>query len=75
MADMSQTISSTDQIICHCFKVTESTVRDCIELYQAESLTEVRSGCGAGSGCMACRRRIQCLIESYRSGTGTTREE
>lgn len=72
---MSQTLSAADPIVCHCLKVTESTVRDCIDLYGAESVQEVRSGCGAGSGCMACRRRIQCLIDSQRSAAGSSEGE
>lgn len=60
---MPPTQTVTDPILCRCLKVTESTVRDCVTLYGAESIQEVKQACGAGTGCMACRRRILDMIK------------
>jgi bacterioferritin-associated ferredoxin len=60
---MSQTLSQTDPVVCHCLQVAESTIRDCVTLLGAASVTDVREACGAGGGCMGCRRRIQLLVE------------
>lgn len=59
----------SDPVVCHCLQVTESTIVDCVTLFGASSVRDVKESCGAGGGCMACRRRIQCLIQSRGSET------
>jgi len=59
---MAPPILQADPVLCHCFKVAESTVDQCITS-GATNVREVREACGAGGGCMGCRRRIQCYIE------------
>ena len=59
---MAPPILQTDPVLCHCFKVSESTVDHCLDS-GATNVREVREACGAGGGCMGCRRRIQCYIE------------
>lgn len=56
-----------DPILCHCFQVTRSTIQDCVTLLGASSVRDVRNACGAGGGCMACRHRIQSVIDARHS--------
>jgi NAD(P)H-nitrite reductase large subunit len=53
-----------DPVICHCLQITQSTVIDCVNLFGANTVRDVKDTCGAGGGCMACRRRIQSLIQN-----------
>ncbi|MCA8996972.1 MAG: (2Fe-2S)-binding protein [Planctomycetaceae bacterium] len=69
---MSQIALSSDPIVCRCLNVTESTVRDAIVLYGAETVCDVKRSSGAGSGCMACRRRIQCLLQTQQRQDDTS---
>ena len=62
----SQPVVAADPILCHCFKVRQSTVVDCVTLLGATCMQDIRAACGAGSGCMACRRRIQNLIDQKK---------
>jgi bacterioferritin-associated ferredoxin len=61
---MSQSSVQVDPVLCHCLQVTESQVRDCVTLLGANTIHEIRGHCGAGGGCMACRRRIQQVIDN-----------
>ncbi len=60
---MAPPVLQADPVICHCFQVAESTIDKCVTLMGATNVREVREACGAGGGCMGCRRRIQCHIE------------
>jgi len=60
---MASPVVAADPVLCHCFKVRQSTVQDVVTLLGADSVQDVRKACGAGSGCMACRRRIQNIID------------
>lgn len=60
---MSQLETSADPILCRCFQVRQSTIQDCVTLLGAKNFTDVRTTCGAGQGCMACRRRIQAILD------------
>ncbi|WP_437187265.1 (2Fe-2S)-binding protein [Planctomicrobium sp. SH668] len=63
---MSTPLLKADPILCRCFRVTESTVENCVTLLGATHVREVREACGAGGGCMGCRRRIQAFIDERR---------
>ncbi|SFI18895.1 (2Fe-2S)-binding protein [Planctomicrobium piriforme] len=60
---MAHTVAPADPVLCHCLQVRQSTVDDCVTLLGASTFLEVREACGAGGGCMSCRRRIQMMIE------------
>jgi len=66
------TLQQTSTVLCHCFRVTQATVEDCVTVMGATSVREVRDICGAGGGCMGCRRRIQAFIEKCRSTEPTS---
>lgn len=59
-----------DTVICRCLGITRSTIDDCVSIYGAEDVQEVKSICGAGGGCMACRGRIRCLISQIQADRG-----
>ncbi|WP_437191185.1 (2Fe-2S)-binding protein [Planctomicrobium sp. SH527] len=63
---MSNITVAADPILCHCFKVRQSTVEDTVAIYGATTVQDVRQSCKAGGGCMACRRRIQNVIDECR---------
>ncbi|WP_437227008.1 (2Fe-2S)-binding protein [Planctomicrobium sp. SH661] len=63
---MAPPILQADQVLCHCFRVSASTVENCIVMHGATNVRDVREACGAGGGCMGCRRRIQCFIDAKR---------
>ena len=51
-----------DPIVCHCLKVSESTLRDAIAICGAASVRELCRDTGAGGGCTACHARIRELL-------------
>lgn len=64
--------------ICHCMKVTKAALVEVIMTRGLTDLYEVRNATGAGDGCMACRRRLQGVLDevaetaSSRGGTSLT---
>lgn len=51
-----------DRELCHCLKVTETEVRQAVEMFDLASVRQVARCTGAGSGCMACHRHIKRVI-------------
>lgn len=72
---MSHITVAADPVLCHCFKVRQSTVEDAVSIYGATSVQDVRQSCKAGGGCMACRRRIQNVIDEYRKSREPAAQE
>lgn len=56
VADCSETI------LCHCLRVSESTIADAVAICGLTSIREVCRETGAGSGCTACHARIMQLL-------------
>jgi NAD(P)H-nitrite reductase large subunit len=50
-------------LICHCFKVTESEVREAIALHQPREVEQVLELTNAGGGCRACHCRMGRLLD------------
>ena len=59
--------TATDKIICHCLGVTENDIRSAVAGGTVQSIKCIMNGTGAGTGCTACIRRINALIESSQS--------
>ena len=59
-----------DLLVCHCFDVLESTVQSAVNA-GAESVSEVAEACGGGSGCGACRVRIERVIRGLPAKCGS----
>ncbi|REJ89289.1 MAG: (2Fe-2S)-binding protein [Planctomycetota bacterium] len=51
-----------DRLICHCFQVVESTIRQAIDAQGADSLNDVLDQTCAGRGCNACHLRIRRML-------------
>jgi bacterioferritin-associated ferredoxin len=54
-----------DRIICCCYGVKESTIRDAILKYSIKEIEEVMEACDAGTGCGCCHLLIEDLIQEY----------
>jgi len=52
----------TDTFVCHCFEVTEEQIRLLIDAVELQTVEEVSSHTGAGTGCTACRYRILRML-------------
>lgn len=68
--------ADTDQIICRCLKVHESTVVEAIELYGAKSWKDVKRLTGAGDGCTGCHCAIkELLLQQQADACGMISEQ
>jgi NAD(P)H-nitrite reductase large subunit len=54
---------ASDQIVCRCLRVTETELAEALSTEEICDLKDVRRHTGAGSGCMACHRRIKEYLE------------
>lgn len=52
-----------NQTLCHCLNVQASDVRYLVEDLGMEDPQQVRACSGAGTGCMACRKRIAAYVQ------------
>jgi bacterioferritin-associated ferredoxin len=61
-------------LVCHCHRVCDRTVRECIR-DGASSVDEVGRACGAGTGCGGCQPTIAGLLaEPGRDDLGARRQ-
>ncbi len=51
-----------DSVVCHCLRVSESQVVDCIAVSGCRTVRDVMQQIGAGGGCTACHCRIRELL-------------
>jgi NifU-like protein len=58
-----------DEIICQCYQVNESTIRDAIAKDKLNDIDSVTEACKAGGGCHSCHILIQLFIEQYQKKT------
>jgi NAD(P)H-nitrite reductase large subunit len=56
-------------VVCHCLGVTEEQLVSAVVAFDLHTLQEVRRQTGAGTGCNACHRRINLLLQSYSSSS------
>lgn len=54
-----------DEIICKCFQVTESEIRNCIAENDITDIEDVTSDCEAGGNCQTCHILIQLFIDQH----------
>ena len=64
--------AGSDLLVCSCFDVRESTVRNVVDR-GADSLDAVIQGCGAGGGCGACHVRINRVLQGMPAKCGSGR--
>ena len=55
--------TTTDKIICNCFSVTESVIKEAVE-HGAKTVKEITDLTYAGGACGRCRDNIQKIIDS-----------
>lgn len=51
-----------DRIVCHCFEVTEATIREVIKNNHLTTVEQVTHYCKAGGGCGGCRPEIEAIL-------------
>ena len=59
---MAVTSHTTDPIVCHCLRVTESQVQDAIAVGSCSNVKDVMKMTDAGGGCTACHRQILDML-------------
>ncbi|MBT4259915.1 MAG: hypothetical protein HOD90_08380 [Nitrospina sp.] len=55
----------TDDVICQCYQVNESTIRNTIAKNDLKNIDSVTEACEAGGGCHSCHILIQLFIDQY----------
>lgn len=55
-----------DAILCHCFQVTRTTVKDAIMTHRLETLEDVTNFTKAGGGCTDCHHDLNDLLRDCR---------
>ena len=59
----------TDDVICQCYQVNESTIRNTIEKNDLKNIDSVTEACEAGGGCHSCHILIQLFIDQNQEKT------
>ena len=54
---------STDKIICNCYSITESTIKEAVE-HGAKTVKDITDATYAGSACGRCKGAIQGILDS-----------
>ena len=58
-----------EEVICQCYQVKESTIRDVIAKDNLKDIDSVTLSCEAGGGCHSCHILIQLFIDQYQKKT------
>ncbi|MBT5549712.1 MAG: hypothetical protein HOJ79_04450 [Nitrospina sp.] len=56
----------TEEVICQCYQVTESTIRKAIADKDLKEIDSVTDACKAGGGCHSCHILIQLFIDQHQ---------
>ena len=56
----------TDETICQCFQVNESTIRAVIKKDNLTEIEQVTEKCEAGGGCHSCHILLQLFIDEHQ---------
>ena len=56
-------------LVCHCMKVCDRTIRECVER-GARSVEDVGRECQAGTGCGGCHPTIHALVAGEAADAG-----
>ncbi|MDF1825519.1 MAG: (2Fe-2S)-binding protein [Verrucomicrobiales bacterium] len=60
----------TGGVLCHCTGVKEAAVHELVQAGSVESVQEVMHQTGAGTGCGACRCRINRVLDGLPAACG-----
>ena len=55
-------LTQTDRVVCNCYQVEESTIREAIDVYGASTVAEITEQTCAGGGCTACHCRLRRML-------------
>jgi NifU-like protein len=55
-------ITQQDQMVCYCLGLRESQIKAAVVSHDCDHLRAVMNCTGAGTGCTACHRRIQNVL-------------
>jgi bacterioferritin-associated ferredoxin len=58
------------EVVCRCLGVTSAELESALDLYNAESVEELREQTGAGSGCTACHRILKQVLSARSTQFG-----
>jgi NAD(P)H-nitrite reductase large subunit len=61
--------TEVDEIICQCYQVNESTIRNAIAENNLKEIDAVTTACEAGGGCHSCHILIQLFIDQNQEKT------
>ena len=64
----------TDDVICQCYQVNESTIRNTIAKNDLKNIDSVTEACEAGGGCHSCHILIQLFIDQYQENITVTED-
>ena len=56
----------TDETICQCFQVNESTIRAALAKGNLTDIDQVTESCEAGGGCHSCHILLQLFIDEHQ---------
>ena len=56
----------TDEVICQCYQINESTIRNVIAEGNLKEIDSVTDSCEAGGGCHSCHILLQLFIDQYQ---------
>jgi bacterioferritin-associated ferredoxin len=54
-------------LVCHCLRVFDGSIRECVRSGAARTVDEVSEACGAGTGCGGCRDSIAEIVDRETS--------
>ncbi len=61
----------TDEVICQCYQVNESTIRDAIAKNDLKDIDSVTEACEAGGGCHSCHILIQLFLDQHQENSAS----
>ena len=56
----------TDEVICQCYQINESTIRNAIAEGNLKEIDSVTDSCEAGGGCHSCHILLQLFIDQHQ---------
>lgn len=55
-----------DEVICQCYQINESTIRNAIAEGNLKEIDSVTDSCEAGGGCHSCHILLQLFIDQHQ---------
>ncbi|HZE98390.1 MAG TPA: (2Fe-2S)-binding protein [Planctomycetota bacterium] len=65
----------SSKVLCECLGVTEIRVAAAVRSGRACSVNEVMACTGAGTGCTACHKAIQAVVEQHSRPEPVARQQ